>query len=323
MAGLQFVRVAAGRVATGALTLLLVTVLLFIVVRSIPGGYVNVFLGTHYTPEAAARVEGELGLDRSIVVQYFEWLGHAVQGDLGYSLVTRQPVVGELVQRIPVTAELTLLSLIVAALVGVPLALVAGMTASRPRAEAASRFLGAAALSVPDFVIGTFFVYIFSVYALGLPIGNYVPFGSDPVANLQSMALPALTLGIFGVALVIRTGRDAVAAELGSAHVLAAYSRGMTTFQVMRHHVLRNVTVPLITILGTYTGYLFGGAVVVENLFSLPGVGQYLLAATNNRDYPVISGGVLFAAAAFITINMLIQISYPLIDPRLKRGLAR
>lgn len=323
MSGLQFIRVAAGRVAAAALTLLLVTVVLFAVVRSIPGGYVNVFLGTHYTPAAAARVEGELGLDRSIVVQYLEWLGHAVQGNLGYSLVTRQPVVHELLQRIPVTIELSLLSLLIAVVVGVPLALIAGLTSSRPRAEAASRFLGAAALSVPDFVIGSFFVYIFSVYALGLKVGDYVPFGSDPIANLQSMLLPALTLGVFGVALVIRTGRDAVAAELESAHVLAAYSRGMTTARVMRHHILRNVTIPLITVLGTYTGYLFGGAVVVENLFSLPGVGQYLLAATNNRDYPVISGGVLFAAVAFITINMLIQISYPLIDPRLKRGLAR
>lgn len=323
MSGLQFLRAAAGRVATAALTLLFVTILLFAVVHMIPGGYVNVFLGTHYTPEAAARVEQELGLDRSIIVQYLDWLGQAIHGNLGISLVTRQPVVHELIERIPVTAELTVLSLLIAVVVGVPLALVAGLTASRPRAEASSRFLGAAALSVPDFVIGSFFVYLFSVYALGLKIGGYVPFGDEPVANLQSMVLPALTLGIFGVALVIRTGRDAVAAELESPHVMAAYSRGMTTFQVMRHHVLRNVTIPLLTVLGTYTGYLFGGAVVVENLFSLPGVGQYLLAATNNRDYPVISGGVLFAAVAFITINMVIQISYPLIDPRLKRGMAR
>lgn len=320
---MQFLRLTATRVGSGLLTLLVVTILLFVAMHLIPGSYADVSLGTLQTPEATARLEEQLGLDRSLIVQYTEWLQRALTGDLGNSLVTGQSVASQLLERIPVTVELTLLSLLIAVVVGVPLALAAALTGSRPRAEATSRLFGAATLSVPDFVIGSFFVYVFSVYALGLRIGDYHSLGSDPLGNLRAMALPAVTLGVFGIALVVRTGRDAIAAELASAHVAAARSRGMSTSEVVRHHVLRNVSIPLLTVLGTYVGYLFGGAVVVENLFSLPGVGQYLLSATNNRDYPVIGGGVLFAAVAFIAINMAIQICYPLIDPRLKRGMAR
>jgi peptide/nickel transport system permease protein len=252
-----------------------------------------------------------------VPVQYVEWLRQVLAGDLGASLGTGAPVGEQLVRRLPVTAELAVLALGCTVLVGVPLGLLAGLSRRRAGREL-SRLVGSSTMSTPDFVLGSLLVYLFSRYALGLPVGGYVPFAEDPAANLRSMALPALTLSVFGVALVVRTGRDAVAAVVSAPHVAAAVARGEPGWHVIRHHVLRNASIPVLTVVATYLGYLMGGAVIVENLFSLPGLGQAVLGAINTRDYVVVQGMVLVAAAAFIAINLIADFAYGLLDPRIR-----
>lgn len=306
-----------GRIAVGLATLLVVTVLVFGAMHFIPGSYADIVLGPFASPQARAQLTSDYGLDQPLPIQYLRWLRHAATGDLGSSLGTDESVVDQLGRRLPVTLEITLLALLITVVVGVPLALVAGMARSSS-GRGASRLAGAAAISVPDFVIGSLIVYLFSKYSLGLRVGGYVPFVDDPVENLRAMLLPALTLSVFGVAVVVRTGRDSVAAVLSAPHVTSAIARGESRSHIVRHHVLRNATIPVLTVLAVYVGYLLGGAVIVENLFSLPGLGQAALSAVTNRDYVLVQGVVLVAAAAFITVNILADVAYGAIDPRVR-----
>jgi peptide/nickel transport system permease protein len=312
------VRYAAGRIATGIGTLLVATVVVFVAIHLVPGSYADIVAGPFATPAQRAHVTADYGLDQPLPVQYAQWLGHAVTGDLGASF-TGQPVTHQLERRLPVTAELTVLAALITVLVGFPLALLAGLSQTR-WARGASRFMGAAAISVPDFVLGSMLLYLFSRYALGLRVGEYVPLVDDPIENLRAMLLPALTLSIFGIALVVRTGRDAVASVMGAQHVAAAVARGESTRHIVRHHVLRNAMIPVITVLAVYAGYLMGGAVIIENLFSLPGIGAAVLNAVDQRDYALVQGTVLVAATAFIVINMLADLTYGVIDPRVRTG---
>jgi peptide/nickel transport system permease protein len=267
-----------------------------------------------------ASLEAEYGLDDPLPVQYVRWLRNVASGEFGSSLGSEIPVSELLVRRVPVTVELALLALLLAIVIGLPLALLAGM-ARRRISRGTSRLGGAVAMSTPDFVIGSLFVYLFSRYALGgLKVGDYVPFTDSPLDNLRGMVLPAVTLSLFGIALVVRVGRDAVASVFSEPYVTAASARGESMPHIVRHHVLRNATIPVLTVLAVYTGYLLGGAVIVENLFSLPGLGQTALLAINQRDYPVVQSVVLVAAAAFIAINMLADVAYGVIDPRVRRG---
>lgn len=310
-----------GRLLAGIATLWFVTVLVFVAVHLMPGSYAELVLGPFSSPQARAALTSEFGLDRPLPVQYAEWLRHVVGGDLGASLGTGEPVGGQLTRRLPVTSELAVLSLVVTSVVGSALALAAGLARGR-FGRSLSRLLGSSAMSTPDFVLGSLLVFLFSRYSLGLPVGGYVTFGSDPVANLRSMALPVATLSVFGIALVVRTGRDAVAGVFSLPHVAAAIARGEGMRHVVWHHVVRNASLPVLTVLTTFTGYLMGGAVIVENLFSMPGLGQAVLNAVGGRDYAVVQGTVLVAATAFITINLLADFAYGVIDPRI-RGAVR
>jgi peptide/nickel transport system permease protein len=309
----------AGRLAAGIGTVLVVSVVVFVALHMVPGSYADILTGQTASPQVRAKVVAEYGLGQPLPVQYVKWLGHAVTGDLGASLGTGESVTDQLARRLPVTAELTLLALALTLIVGLPLALLAGMARTRTSRES-SRFLGATAMSMPDFVLGSILVYLFSRYALGLRVGGYVPFVDDPAGNLRAMLLPALTLSVFGIAILVRTGRDAVASVLSSPHITAATARGESTAHIVRHHVLRNAAIPVVTVLAIYTGYLMGGAVIVENLFSLPGIGQSVLNGVTNRDYPIVQGTVLLAATAFIAINMLADFAYGAFDPRVVAG---
>jgi peptide/nickel transport system permease protein len=315
----SFLRYGARHIVTGAITLLVVTVVVFVAIHLVPGDYADIVLGQFATPAARARLATEYGLDDPLPVQYVQWLQHAVTGDLGHSMSTGEPIMGHLQRRLPVTGELALLALAFTLLLGLPLAILAALARSAP-SRAISRLAGAVAMSVPDFVLGSVVLYLFSRYALGLRAGGYVAFGDDPVGNLRTMLLPALTLGVFGLAMVVRTGRDAVNAVLSAPHVTAAIARGETLPYVVRHHVLRNAAIPVVTVVAVYVGYLMGGAVIVENLFSLPGLGQAVLSGVNGRDYAIVQGVVLVGAAAFIAINTIADLSYGLIDPRVREG---
>lgn len=302
------------RLGSGLVTLWAVSVLVFLAMRAVPGSYLEVALGQSSTPGRRKAIIEEYDLDAPLVVQYWDWLSSMLTGDFGHTLGTNASIGGLLSSWVPVTAELTGLALVITIVVGVPCAFVAGL--GRRRARGAGRFGGALAMSVPDFVIGSALVYLLSRYETFFTVGGYVPVSDGLVANLKVMMPPALTLSLFGIALVVRTGSDAVATVMSSPHVTAAISRGESRAHIVRHHVLRNASIPMLTVLAVYSGYLLGGAVIVEQLFSLPGVGQAVLAAIQGRDYPVVQVVVFLAAAAFIAINVMADWLYGVLDPR-------
>jgi peptide/nickel transport system permease protein len=309
-------RYAAGRIASSLLTLFVVSVLIFTAIHLIPGRYEDIVLSPFAPPASRAALAERLGLNKPLPEQYGRWLLAAGRADFGLSLTTGRPIADEFARRAPITLQLTLMSAVLSILFGVPLGIVAGLSAGK-RARAVGRLSGALAMSVPDFVLGSFLVYLFSRYALGLTVGGYVPLFADPLTNLRAMILPAVALSVFGLALIMRTTRDAVMNVLSEPYVVSAVARGETVRQIIRRHVLRNASIPIVTVIATNVGYLLGGAVIIELLFSIPGLGRYMLDAISNRDYPVVQAGVLLASFVFVAINTFADLAYAWLDPRI------
>jgi len=267
------------RALAALVTLLGAALLTFIALRLVPGGYAEVLLGPFATPEARALIGAKYGLDEPIAVQFGKWLAALAHGDFGLSLVTRKPVIDELLRRLPVTTELASLTLAVVLAVGLPIGIWSGVTDSGAATRSrVGRLVGALGASVPEFVLGSALIYAFSRWSLGLKVGGFVPLVVDPWRNLQTLALPTLSLAVFGIALVVRTTRDAVLRALTDGHILAAVGRGLAPATIVRHHVLRNAAIPVVTVTATYFGFLLGGAVIAEVLFSVPGVGYYVFS---------------------------------------------
>jgi peptide/nickel transport system permease protein len=298
-------------------TLLGVSVLVFLAIHLVPGGYEVVLLGPFATEERRAVVRATFGLDAPLSVQYLRWLASSATGDFGISFVTQKSVGAEILRRAPVTIQLTSMATLIALVVGLPLGVLSGLTGSRHLTRGLGRLVGALGASVPDFVLGTLFVYVFSVWSLGLSVGGYVPFLESPMTNLRAMVLPSVTLGVFGIALILRTTRESVLGVLTEPHITAAVAQGEGTWDIVRHHVLRNAAIPVVTVTATYMGYLLGGTVIVETLFSVPGVGLFIVNAIRNRDYAVVEAGVLLAAVFFVMLNMLADVIYAVLDPRM------
>ncbi|PXY25912.1 ABC transporter permease [Prauserella coralliicola] len=305
------------RALSAVVTLFLVSILIFAASRLMPGGFAEVVLGPFATPEQKAEVAAKYGLDESIVVQYWLWLTTALTGDFGTSMISGEPVTTEFGLRLPVTAELALFGVAAALLIGVPLGVWTAVRAGGRRGRAAlGRLASGLGVSVPEFVLGSIVVFLFSRYALGLTVGGYVPVGEDPVGNLQSMLLPAAVLSVFVIAVTARTTRDAVLGVLVEPYITAAIARGESPGFIVVRHVLRNASIPVVTVLTTVTAYLLGGAVIIEYLFNLPGVGTYIVQAVGRRDYAVVQAGVLLAAVVFIVMNTLTDAAAGVLDPR-------
>ncbi|MGW4958693.1 ABC transporter permease [Nonomuraea sp. NPDC004186] len=310
-----------GRALSSAATLLGVSVLIFTAVRLMPGGFAETVLGPFATAEQKAELAARYGLDQPVFMQYGHWLAAVAGGDFGISMISRQPVGAELLARLPVTGELTVLAVVASALAGVPLGVLTAVRSQSGRSPggggAAGRLLSGLGVSVPEFVLGSLVVFVFSRYALGLEVGTWVPFTRDPAANLATMVLPAAVLSVFAISVTARTTRDAVLGVLVEPYVTAAVGRGESPWFIVRHHILRNAATPVVTLLGTITAYLLGGALIVEHVFNLPGVGSYIVQAVGRRDYAVVQAGVLLAAAVFIVMNVLIDLLVGVLDPRL------
>ena len=304
------------RMIAALITLLGVSVLVFLSLRMIPGGYADILLGPFVTPEAREMISQRYGLDQPLVVQYGRWLVSLLQGDFGVSMVTQKPVINEFIRRAPVTLELAFIALGLALCIGLPLGVASGIRRKGRNGLDAARVVGALGASVPDFVIGSVLIFVFSVWSLWFRVGGYVPFSEDPVGNLRTMLLPGLTLSLFGIALVLRTTRDAVLRVMTEGYITAAVARGESPGAIIRLHILRNAAIPVVTVVTTYFGFLLGGAVVVEVLFSIPGLGLYIFNGLLNRDYAIVQAGVLLAAGVFVMINMTADFLYAVIDPR-------
>ncbi len=312
-------RYVATRTVLALITILGVATVVFAAMRLIPGGFAAALLGPNaaQSPEVVAAIEDKYGLNDPVIVQYGLWLGNAVRGDLGESLRTHSSVTSEIVRRSRITVELTFLATLMSLVVGVPAGLVAALRRNSV-ADILTRLVSLVGLSIPDFVLGTLLIYYVSTRHLGLPVSGYIPPSEDFLGHLRSMVLPTLSLGVITTAVVMRVIRSSVVEVLGEPYVVTARAKGLHPRVVALRHVVRAALIPTVTIVGINTGYLLGGAVIVEELFSLPGLGRYALQGILFRDYPVAQGTVIVGALMFVLANLATDILYAYLDPRIK-----
>jgi peptide/nickel transport system permease protein len=293
------------RAASALATLLLSSLIIFAAIHALPGGYADVFLGAYATPEAKARIERRFGLNDTLPAQYVKWLKAAAQGDFGVSLVTQRPVAEEFAARLPATARIASLAAALALLIGGPAGLLAGLFDGSAVAHVVSRLCGSLAISVPDFVIGTLLLFL---------VSRVFP----AAAGLSGTILPALSLSALGIGLIMTAARHSSIAVGRGPFVRAAAARGASPLQILGRHVVRNAAIPVATVFGVYFGYLLGGTAIVEATFTVPGVGRYLLQAVQLRDYPVVQAGALIAASVFVALNLIVDLAYGWLDPRIR-----
>jgi len=300
--------------------LLGVSLLTFLFIRLIPGDAIAARLGTStaLTPEQLAGLRAYFGLDQPLPLQYWNWLTSVLRGDAGYSIRTGRPVFLEIAQRLPATLELALAATAIALAVGLPLGLLSALR-PRSRLDVAARIGGLVGLSLPNFWLGTLIIVLFSLYLRWLPnTGGYVDLLQDPLGNLRLLIFPAITLGLALAAATMRMTRSAMLDVLGADFVRTANAKGLAPRVVLRRHVLKNGLIVVITLLGIQVGQLLGGAVVVEEIFSVPGVGRLLLNAIVQRDYALVQGAVLVIAILFVVLNILVDLLYGYLDPRIR-----
>ena len=312
-------RYIATRLVTALLTILGVATIVFVAMRLVPGGFAATIVGPNAvgSPEVVAAINERYGLDEPVIVQYGLWLRNAVRGDLGESLRTNSSVTTEILRRSRVTIELTALATLMSLVVGIPAGLVAALR-RHSAADVLTRLVSLVWLSIPDFVLGTLLIYYVSTRHLGLPVSGYISASEDLGGHLRSMVLPTLSLGLVTTAVVMRVIRSSVVEVLGEPYVVTARAKGLHPRVVALRHVMRAALIPTVTIVGINTGYLLGGAVIVEELFSLPGLGRYALQGILFRDYPVAQGTVIVGAMMFVLANLAADILYAYLDPRIK-----
>lgn len=313
----------AQRLLTFPLILLGVSVLVFVSIRLIPGDAITAMLGTEaglLTPDQRAALASYFGIDQPVWSQYLRWLGGLFSGDLGISTIYGKPVLTVILERFPLTLELALLSMLIALAVGVPLGVLAATRNERP-SDLVVRIIAMLGQSTPNFVLGVLIIYVLSVYFGVVPVmGTFTPLHVDPLANLGQLFFPAVTLGFAFAASVTRISRSAMLDVLSDDYVRTARSKGASSASVVWRHALPNALIPVVTLSGVEFGYLLGGAVIVEQIFALPGLGRLVLDAITQRDYALVQGSVLFIAFNFLVVNLLVDLAYVALDPRIRLG---
>ena len=302
-------------------TLIGLSMLVFGAMHLIPGSFVDVLLGVgqDISEEQRQRVVAQYGLDQPVPVQYARWLGNVFTGDFGTSLKSGKPVATEILTRLPVTLELALLATVASLILAIPAGIVAAIYRGR-WPDTALRLVALLGLSVPNFLIATLLVLFVSTQWSVLPTTGFVPVSEGIGANLKSLAMPTISLGALLAASMMRMMRSSMLEEFGKEYLTVARSKGLRERSVVMTHALRNSLIPVITVLGIQTGYMLGGTVIVEQVFAIPGIGRLALDAVNQRDYPLVQGTVLFIAAAFVFMNLLTDVIYGLVDPRIRVG---
>jgi peptide/nickel transport system permease protein len=296
--------------------LFIVSVVCFSLINLIPGDPATVILGPEASEQAKEQMREQLGLNKPIVVQYVDWLGGVLHGDLGESLVDGTPVSQLILQRLPVTLELALGTF----LVSLTIAVVAGILSASKKGtwvDYVSTGFALGGISIPHFWLGMMFIIIFAVNLGWLPASGYVPFFEDPAANIAVMILPVLATGLRESAELMRMLRSSLLEELGSDYVRTAFSKGLSRRVVVIRHAVRNALIPFVTASGLQIAALLGGLVVTEQVFQLPGVGRLIVESILERDYTVVQGAVLTVTVIVILINVLVDLLYAVIDPRI------
>lgn len=293
-----------------------VTIVVFSLLHLVPGDPVRLALGTRFDEATYAALRAQSGLDEPMLAQYVGYVTGAASGDLGVSFRSGEPVSAMLIDRVGATLSLAVVALVLALLIAVPLGTLAALRRGGPL-DMLARFLSQIGVSIPDFWLGILLVLVFSSMLGWFPASGYIPITENPARWLQSVLLPAITIGTGTGAILTRYIRSSVLETLGAAHVQTARAKGLRSKVVLARHVLRNAMVPVITVGGTQLATLLGGVVVVEVVFAWPGLGRLVFDSVQARDYPVIQGAVLLIAALFLLINFLVDVLYSRIDPRI------
>ncbi|GAK51302.1 putative ABC-transporter permease protein [Candidatus Moduliflexus flocculans] len=303
------------RLAASCLTVLIVATIVFIILRLIPGDPAQLIVGIEAPVERVQEVRVLLKLDRPLAFQYLSWLGEICQGDFGISLRSQEPVLSMLFRRIHVTFWLAAFAMLIAMLIAFPLGLAAAL---RPWSwvDLFSLTTAQVGLAVPSFWLGILLMLLFSVHLKWFPLLGYIEFSKSPAEWLHHLLLPAFALGLIRAAVLTRMIRIAMLDELHKEYVIVARAKGINEWRVILHHVLRNALLPVITIAGLQLGELFGGAIIIEQIFGLPGIGRLLLNAISGRDFPVVQGGVVLLAIMFTGLNLLIDVMYGALNPK-------
>jgi len=315
------IRLIATRLLLFIPTLLAATLVLFIAINIVPGSAARSALGVDATPQAIMRFEALNGLNRPLHVQYFEWLGRAVKGDFGRSFQNRVEVGPEILKRLPVTLELAVLSFLIANFIAVPLGALAAFSHLR-LADRIVTSLATVLGAIPNFWLATLLVLVFALKLKLLPAGGFTPLAVDSVKNLKQMILPSVSLGVVSSALLLRIMRASMIEVLSSDYIRTARAKGAPDGVVVRRHALRNATIPYLTVGAVEFGFLFGGVVIIEDIFRLPGIGSLVLVGIFNRDYPVLIGSALVVTVAVLAANLVVDIIASLLDPRQVRSKA-
>jgi peptide/nickel transport system permease protein len=299
--------------------LIAVSLLTFLMASLLPGDLAYVILGDQATPEKVAALRADMGLDQPIWWRYLSWLGNVLQGDFGRSFRTGQTVLQVVAERLPVSLELMLLAQLGALAIGIPLAIACAVRSG----SAFDRFMTGSAfsmLSVPAFLSAILLIYLFAVELRWLPATGYVPFSEDPIGNLRSFVLPALTLALGEWPVLMRVLRSDMIATLQEDYIAMARAKGLKPSRILLVHALKPSSLTLVTVTGINIGRLIGGTVIVESIFALPGIGRLLLGAIFTRDLVILQGVVLFVAIGYVLINFVVDMLYAVLDPRIRHG---
>ncbi|OGL03867.1 MAG: glutathione ABC transporter permease GsiC [Candidatus Rokubacteria bacterium RIFCSPLOWO2_02_FULL_68_19] len=312
------VRYALKRLLLVVPTLFLVSLFVFAIVRAIPGDVVDMMLEQFQYGKDAAELRQKLGLDRPLAEQYLVWVGGVLRGNLGQSLWTKRPALVDIAARFPVTLTLSLLSIVISLLVALPVGILAAVKQDTS-GDYAARSFAIGALSIPNFWLATLIVVIPSFYFQWAPsIGNFVGFREDPGGYVAQLVLPAICLGITQAGVIMRMTRGMMLEVLRQDYVRTAWAKGLAGQGVVLRHALRNAMIPIVTVIGGQMPFYVGGSIVMEHIFGLPGMGSFVLEAISRRDYPVIQAVNLFVALLVILSNLLVDLSYGALDPRLR-----
>lgn len=302
--------------------LIAVSVLIFFLIRILPGDVINDILGIEKTPEVRQALEEQFGFDKPVVVQYFMWIGNIFKGDFGTSLRTGRPILPEFWARFKVTLELTLVASFIAWIIAIPLGILSAVRRNSV-SDFFIRVFGLLGVSVPNFAFALLLILFLSLGFNYFPPSKWVPFFDNPLKNLEVIIWPALVLGSIMAGSVMRMTRSAMLEVLRQDYIKTVRAKGAGKWLVIMKHAFKNSLIPIITIVGLQIGSLLGGTVVIEQVFALPGLGQGTFDAIFKRDYPVVQINVLMIAVTYVIVNLIVDICYAFIDPRIKQQMGR
>jgi peptide/nickel transport system permease protein len=308
-----------GRLLGTVPVIVILSIGVFLMLHLTPGDPVQIMLGQDADPQAVAALRAELGLDQSLPIQYVRWAGNALHGDLGRSIRTNQPVTDAIVSRLPVTLELSLVALLISLVIGLP----AGMLAAIRRntsLDLASTGVALVGVSLPSFFLGILLILVFALWLRWVPPSGYTPLIQDPAMNLKQMLMPAIALGAALAGIVARLMRSSLLEVLGADYMRTARAKGLSEPASVIRHGVQNALLPVVTVVGLQVGALLGGAILIETIFALPGIGRLAVDSIFARDFPIVQGVVLFLALVRVLSNLIADLLYGRLDPRIAHG---